>query len=63
MLENTNDYMAFLMIILAAVAVIAFALNMISLRLTAKHLEEEANYYSKDKKGGKYSVYQSNKTK
>ena len=63
MLENTNDYMAVLMAFLAVVSVLAFAAKMFSLRLTAKHLQEEADYYSKEHQEGKYYVYQSNKTK
>lgn len=62
MLENINDFMAFVMVLLALLAVIVFAMHMISLRLTAKHLKEEAEYYSKAKRGGKYDVYQSDKT-
>lgn len=63
MLENTNDYMAVLMAVMALAFVLTFAAKMISLRLTAKHLQEEAEYYSTEHQEDKYYVYQSNKTK
>ena len=63
MLENTNDYMAVLMAVMALATVLIFAAKMFSLRLTAKHLQEEAEYYSKDHQEGKFYVSQSHKTK
>lgn len=52
MLENTNDYMSIFTILVAVAAMIGVCVHLISLRSTAKHLREEADYYSlkKDKK-------------
>ncbi len=46
MLENTNDYMSVITVILVLRAMLGVALHVLSLRATAKHLRQEADYYS-----------------
>lgn len=52
MLENTNDYMSIFTILLILVAIVWAGFHLLSLRTTAHHLRQEADYYSlkKDRK-------------
>ncbi len=50
MLESTNDYLSLLAIILALFGIVAFIFHIISIRITAKNLKEEADYYKQEEK-------------
>ncbi|MBQ1877326.1 MAG: hypothetical protein IJS38_00640 [Erysipelotrichaceae bacterium] len=46
MLEGTNDYMSILAILLVLVAFVVICIHVVSLRVTARHLRQEADYYA-----------------
>ena len=46
MLENTNDFMSVLVILFVILAMAAIGYRAFSINTTAKHLREEADYYS-----------------
>ena len=49
MLESINDIMSVLSIILIMVAMVGILFHMFSISVTARHLREEADYYSINK--------------
>lgn len=46
MLENTNDFMSVLVILFVLVAIAAIGYRAFSVHTTARHLRQEADYYS-----------------
>lgn len=46
MLENTNDYMSVLSIILIMMSFAAVFFHLLSQKAIARHLRQEADYYS-----------------
>ena len=50
MIENTNDYMSVLAVVFIIFFFIGMIFRVVSIRATARHLKEEAEYYSKDRK-------------
>ena len=51
MLENTNDYMSIFTVLFILLVIVWAGFHLLSLRTTARHLRQEADYYSfkKDK--------------
>jgi NADH:ubiquinone oxidoreductase subunit 3 (subunit A) len=47
MLESTNDYMSILTLAAVLIAFLAMVLHLVSVRATARHLREEADYYER----------------
>ena len=46
MLENTNDFMSVLVVVFILLAIVAIGYRAFSINTTAKHLRQEADYYS-----------------
>lgn len=49
MLESINDIMSVFSVILILVAIVGLLFHAISISVTARHLKEEADYYSINK--------------
>ncbi len=53
MLENTNDYMSIFTVLFILALIVWAGFHLISLRTTARHLRQEADYYSFKKEKNK----------
>ena len=50
MLESTNDYMSILAIVFLLIAMFYMVFQVISIKVTARNLQQEAEYYAKDRR-------------
>ena len=50
MLESTNDYMSVLAVVFLLFAILHMVFQVISIKVTSRNLQQEAEYYAQDRK-------------